>query len=73
MIKKKPKLNKTLFWDVNIKDIDFDKHKKYVIQRILVYGDKKDWQEAKKHYGIKEIKKIAVQISNLDKKSWNFW
>ncbi len=30
MIKKKPKLNKTLFWDVNIKDIDFDKHKKYV-------------------------------------------
>ncbi|MFH1890913.1 MAG: hypothetical protein ABIJ91_05125 [Candidatus Kuenenbacteria bacterium] len=73
MMHRKPKLSKTLFWDVKATDIDFDEHKKYVVQRVLMLGDGNDWQEIKKYYGLKNIAKIAVQIKDLDKKSCNFW
>lgn len=27
-----------LFWDVDVNSIEFDKHKAYIVQRVLEYG-----------------------------------
>lgn len=66
-------LNKTLFWDVNFKDLDFEKHDKFIISRVLSYGDVDDFKKIKEKYGIKKIKRIAKEVNLNNKKSLNFW
>ena len=61
-----------IFWDVNEQSIDFQKHARLVIERVVVYGNLKDWHTIKEYYGLKKIKKEAIQIRTLDKKTLNF-
>lgn len=61
-----------LFWDVDSNDLDFNRSKKFIIQRVLDYGLIDDWQIIFKLYGISEIAKIAIMLKNLDKKSASF-
>jgi len=63
------KLSSHLFWDVNIHKIDFEKKKKFIIQRTLEYGFLSDWKIILEYYGIDEIADAARTIKNLDKKS----
>lgn len=67
------KLNKTIFWDTPMRQIDPQKHADFIIQRVLEYGDKDDWQTIKKYYSLKQIKDAACSDRNLSKKSANFW
>lgn len=67
------KLNKELFWDINYKQIDFEKNKEFLVSRVLELGDLKDFTFLKKKYGFEQIKKIAKRVKYLDKKSLNFW
>ena len=32
-----------LFWDVDLEHFDFEKHSSHLIQKVLEYGLKKDW------------------------------
>lgn len=73
MIKKKINLNKTLFWDVDFKALDYKKDAHFIIGRVLNYGDIEDWQEIKRVYGLRKIKEEAVKINYINKKSINFW
>lgn len=70
---KKISLNKTLFWDVDYKSLDYQKHTSFIIERVLNYGNEKDYQEIKKVYGFTKIKKIAKEVNYINKKSINFW
>ena len=72
-MRRKISLNKTLFWDVDHKDLDYDKNISFIIGRVLNYGDENDYQEIKKFYGLSKIKKIAKEINYINKKSINFW
>jgi len=65
-------LSKHIFWDLNVDSIDFQKHARLVIERVVVYGDLKDWHTLKEFYGLEKIKKEALQIRTLDKKTLNF-
>ncbi len=65
-------LSPHLFWDVDIAIIDFDKNKKWLVQRVLEYGLLKDWQIIYKYYGINEIAQISIQLKNLDYKTASF-
>ena len=67
-----PKLNKALFWDIDFKNIDYEKYDRFVIERVLTRGNWYDWQELKKYYGLSRIKDEVVQIRYLDKISLNF-
>jgi len=62
---------KQLFWD--IESVDAQKDAKFIIERVLVYGDEADFKWAENFYGSDKIKKIIRQSKNLDKKSFNFW
>ena len=65
-------LSKTLFWDTNIKDIDFKKNARTIIERVITRGTLNDWFEIKNYYGIEKIKNEIIQIRYLDKISFNF-
>lgn len=71
--KKLKQLNKTLFWDVNFKDLDYKKNADFIIERVLSFGDKKDYQILQEIYSLKKIKKTAVKINYPNKKTINFW
>ena len=61
-----------LFWDVDVDKLDIEKSKRYIIQKTLDYGLKKDWDLIYQHFGIKEIADIAISIRDLDERSASF-
>ncbi len=61
-----------LFWDVDVSDFDFEKHKSFFIERILEYGKMKDWNLIKKLYGMKEIETAALNARSLDAVTLSF-
>tara|TARA_B110000967_G_C18843199_1_gene540533 strand:- start:39 stop:548 length:510 start_codon:yes stop_codon:yes gene_type:complete len=64
-IKNTPNLNnirKVLFWDTNFNNIDWNKNKKAVIQRILERGNKTEINELISFYGRKTISKEIKSI-----------
>ncbi|HNW96906.1 MAG TPA: hypothetical protein PKK00_00680 [Bacteroidales bacterium] len=66
------KLSAHLFWDVDRNNIDFNKNKKFIVQRVLEYGLLCDWQIIYSYYGIDDIAKTAITIKDIDKKSLAF-
>ena len=68
----KPILNKALFWDIDYQEIDFEKHARFVIERVLTRGNLQDWKELKRYYGLNKIKDEALNIRYLDKVTLNF-
>ncbi len=63
----------SLFWDVDLKNLDIKKHKRFIIERILEFGDPKDYEWAVARYGKKDIKQALVKSRKLSKKSEHFW
>jgi len=54
-----------LFWDVYAKDIDFDKHKVYVVDRVLECGLWHDWLLIKNYYGLEILKEITLNLRGM--------
>ncbi|MCF6243053.1 MAG: hypothetical protein L3J74_17145 [Bacteroidales bacterium] len=64
--------SKHLFWDVNPEQLDMDKNKQFIIQRVLEYGLFEDWTIIYKYYGIDVIFYSIKDIRDLDKKAASF-
>lgn len=67
---------KPIFWDTAIQNLDLKKHKKYIMERILNFGDLEHFSWLLKNYAPEEIieevktnrqinKKSAILIANL--------
>ncbi|MFH1456528.1 MAG: hypothetical protein ABIF17_00230 [Patescibacteria group bacterium] len=69
----KIKLDKSLFWDVDFKNLDLNKNKQFIVGRVLLYGDIDDYKEIREFYGLQKLKNIAKKVKYLDRKSLNFW
>ena len=65
-------LNTSLFWDVEITEIDEEKNSLFIINRVLLNGTIKDWEEIKAYYGIEKIKQEVIRMKYLDHKTLNF-
>lgn len=61
----------SLFWDV--RSVDPQKNERFVIGRILSYGDEKDFSWAMNFYGKNKISESIMKIRDLDRKSQSFW
>lgn len=72
-MRRKISLNKSLFWDIEFKSLDYQKDAVFIIKRVLNYGDEKDYKEIKRVYGLQKIKSIAKKIDYINKKNVNFW
>lgn len=65
----------TLFWDVDPDTIDPDKHARYIIERILDFGNKDEVRWLFSYYPREKIKAVLSkprsQIHNKSKALWN--
>lgn len=61
----KPNFNKALFWDTDYNSIDFKKHARFVIEKVLTGGNLNDWNELNKLYKIDKIKEEVVKNRHL--------
>jgi hypothetical protein len=61
----------SLFWDVS--RINPESHEKFIIERILNFGDKEDFQWAMDYYGKDKIVDNLIKSKKLSKKSLLFW
>lgn len=65
-------LSHNLFWDVDIHELDVLNNKRFIIQRVVEYGQLKDWQKVVKWYGLETIGQEMIQVRSLDKVSLAF-
>ena len=65
-------LSKVLFWDTDYSKIDWEKHARDVISRVVMRGNFSDWQNIKTYYGLERIKEEMLHVRFLDKKTLNF-
>ncbi len=42
-------LSKSLFWDTDINKVDYEKHARKIIERVLMRGTLDDWFEIKRY------------------------
>jgi len=64
----------SLFWDVDLESLDPQKHKKFIVKRILERGDLEDFLWAKVFYGLETIRQVFQKYADrLDAKSRVFW
>jgi hypothetical protein len=56
--------NKAL-WDVRFEEIDFDKHVRFVIEKVFNHGTWSDQVAIMNFYGLEKIKEEALEISYL--------
>ncbi len=67
-------LRPSLFWDVDPKTIDPEKNARYVIERILDFGEPKEVRWLFKQYSQTEIKRVMnLPRSQVDPKSKSLW
>ena len=68
-----PTFLKNYFWDVDFPKLNKKIHSRFIIERILEYGDEKALGWMGKNFDLKEIKNVLYNSKNLSRKSVNFW
>jgi len=61
-----------LFWDADPADLDIDRHKTYIVERVLECGGWEDWLLIRNYYGLESIKEIALNIRGMYPESLSF-
>lgn len=72
-VKKLPEFLKRYFWDVQFSDLNKEKYPRFIIERILEYGDEKAVKWMKDNFTEKKIKQAVCKSKTLSKKSANYW
>lgn len=65
-------LSKHLFWDTPLENINPERSKKFIIQRVLEYGLMKDWLLIVEWYGLEEIVNITKTFRTMSPIDLNF-
>ena len=68
-----PKQFRHLFWDVDISTLQLVKHRKYIIIRVLEYGNEAASEWLKSKFSEKQIKEVIKSERRLSRKSATFW
>ena len=62
-----------LLWDVDRNKLDLQKHKKFIIERVLKFGTPKEVRWLLATYAEADIIQVVKSSRSLDKKTANFW
>jgi hypothetical protein len=68
----KPILSKQAFWDVDMDKIDYKKHARHVVEKVIDRGTNDDFISILKFYGFKKVKDLALQALWLSDISISF-
>lgn len=71
--KKLPEEFRKYFWDCNFDDLSLDKYKKFIVERILNFGDIYSVRYILLNVDKPELKNIISTSRNLNSKTKNFW
>jgi hypothetical protein len=55
------------FWDVRFEDLDFDRDKAFIIEKVMNYGIMSDFMSTLKYYGKDTIRQEIVKAAYLKK------
>ena len=72
MDKKHIKFSENLFWDIDVNELDMDKHKAFIVERVLDYGYWEDWLIIKNYYSLDKLAEIAKGVRSLTPMSLSF-
>lgn len=64
-------LSSELFWDVSQKDVDPDRHERWLIERVLQRGSWEDWLLIRSYYDKTRLLNLFPQL-RIDPKSAHF-
>lgn len=67
------KNNISLFWDVEPASLDPEKHKRYIIPRVMDYGTLENVKATFAYYGKQTILEVLKESPYLDKKTISFF
>lgn len=70
---KATKFRPTLFWDVNPKTIDQKKHARYIIERIMDFGNDKEVRWMWNTYSRRLIESVAHKSRGLRPRTRTLW
>jgi hypothetical protein len=62
-----------LFWDVDPEGLDLERHRRFVLERILEFGDQEAVAWAWRRYGPEAIKETVEASRRLSPKTRTFW
>lgn len=69
---KKNPFSRQLFWEYDINTVDLKKHKRFIIERVITRGSKKDFEKLLQLYSKREIRFALRQAVELDPQTRNF-
>ncbi|GHT87726.1 hypothetical protein FACS1894137_15340 [Spirochaetia bacterium] len=61
-----------LFWDIDLADLDMEKHAPYIVERVLDNGQMTDWVFIRMYYGMDKLRDIALKIRTMSPQSLAF-
>ena len=73
MTKAKFTFSPGLFWDVKQGSFNYHKHARFIIGRVLRFGELGDWQKLKEMYTWPKLKSNYQRVRDLDSKSRALW
>jgi hypothetical protein len=68
----KTQLSQHLFWDIDKASYDVDKYPEWTVQRILEYGNLKDWKLIREYYGLEKIVAICKSLRTLSPEALSY-
>jgi len=68
-----PSSLKSYFWDVNLEDLNSKQHSRFIIERILEYGDQEAVKWVQENYERERIEEVIKNSHKLSRKSANYW
>lgn len=67
------RLNSTLFWDVDLRDLDAATHARFIISRVMERGGRSDVLAVWQHYGAASVCEALLDAPSLDAKTITFF
>ena len=70
--KKKLNLSKYLFWDIDMRKLNYETRAPFVLERVFTMGMQEDEWKVNEYYGKERIQKEVVKCKSLDNKTINY-
>lgn len=65
-------IRRELFWDIDLKDFDYEQNKKLIIERVMNYGTVSEFRTILRHYGYDTVRHEIKKAGNLEPKTLEF-
>ena len=62
-----------LFWDTDPEQVDPERHRAYIIERVLEHGNEKDAEWMLRQYARQAIIEVLEKSRRISAKSKNYW